>query len=279
VGTVVGGIILMVMLIIIIIFVVRKNNYKKARKEVVFTETNEIAFTNDIPTIYKSMSGTCDESSDEKVSSEKVSNVKGIIQYGELHNMKKIGEGEFGVVYQAKWRNSNVAVKQLKNAGLDSRKSENFFMECEFMRNLQPHPNVVIFFGICQEPLCLITEYCANGDLKSLLRKKSINIKLKRKIIADVAAGMFHLENENIVHRDLAARNCLLMDNYITKVSDFGLSKLDGDIFNTSSEYGKWALKWLSPETLKLHLFNNKTDVWSFGILLIEVFYKKGSIS
>ena len=52
---------------------------------------------------------------------------------------------------------------------------------------------------------------------------------------------------------------------------DFGLSKISGEDFKDTSDYGAWPLKWLSPETLKEHTFDNKTDVWSFGILIIEV--------
>jgi len=180
------------------------------------------------------------------------------------------------VVYQAKWRGSIVAVKQLKR-GFNDRTRQDFLEECQFMRNLQPHPNVVTFLGISENPVCMVTEFCKNGSLKSHLDdfKKPIPNQLQLKIISDVAAGMYHLENEKIIHRDLAARNCLLTENFVTKVADFGLSKIAGEPFDQTSEYGHWPLKWLSPETLKSRIFNEKTDVWSFGILIIEVLTRR----
>jgi len=189
--------------------------------------------------------------------------------------MTKIGEGAFGVVYKTKWRGSIVAVKQMKSTVFNSKRRQEFVEECEFMRNLQPHPSVVQFLGICEDPICMITEYCGNGSLKSLLdSNKPIDSKLQFKIISNIVSGMYHLENEKIIHRDLAARNCLLTENYDTKVADFGLSKIAGATFS-DSDYGNWPLKWLSPETLETRNFDSKTDVWSFGVLMIEVLTRK----
>jgi len=152
----------------------------------------------------------------------------------------------------------------------------NFLEECTFMRKLQTHKNVVNFIGFCEDPLCLVTEYCENGSLKSLLdSNKPVDMGLKLRILTDVAAGMYHLQNEQIVHRDLAARNCLLTDNFVTKVGDFGLSKIIGDDLQSTAEYGTWPIKWLAPEVLSSKIFNHSADVWSYGILCIEVFTRK----
>jgi len=199
-------------------------------------------------------------------------NEKYNIEYSELIIQSKVGEGAFGIVFKAKWRGAPVAVKQIKSSSLQPGKREKFLEECQFMKNLQPHYNVVNFLGTCEEPLCMITEYCQNGSVKSLLEsERPMNMQLRRKILTDVAAGMYHLQNEKVVHRDLAARNCLLTESNVTKVGDFGLSRLAGEDLGITSEYGNWPLKWLSPETLRDKIFNNKTDLWSYGILCIEV--------
>lgn len=100
------------------------------------------------------------------------------------------------------------------------------------MRNIRPHRNLVAFLGHCDDPICIVTginlhflfnnmvEFCSMGSLITLLRSNApMNFKLKIQIMRDVAAGMVHLQRENIIHRDLAARNVLLSEGYVAKVS------------------------------------------------------------
>ena len=79
---------------------------------------------------------------------------------------------------------------------------------------------------------------------------------------------MQYLESKDLVHRDLAARNILVNDSNTAKVSDFGLAKY-GDY---TAEGGKFPIKWTAPEALRDNKFTNKSDMWSFGILLWEVY-------
>lgn len=83
---------------------------------------------------------------------------------------------------------------------------------------------------------------------------------------------MSYLEERRVVHRDLAARNVLVGDDLTCKVADFGLARLLKDDVYSPSSGSKIPVKWTAPEAANYRVFSQKSDVWSFGILLYEVF-------
>jgi len=202
---------------------------------------------------------------------------KYVIDYNELVEWIEIGKGSFGLVFRCKWRETVVAVKQLKE--VDEKSITDFKTEASILTGLRAHPNVVLFLGITSfpQPVTLITEYCEGGSLeKFILANEKIPVNLIGRILLGVARGMLHLHSENIIHRDLAARNILLTANLDAKVSDFGLSRQkEAKEFESKTKSDIGPLKWMSPEAIKKKVYSTKSDVWSYSILMWEVIARR----
>ena len=216
----------------------------------------------------------------------------------------QIGKGNFGNVSKGELKDLNgdssvtpVAIKSI-NGFAEGNDLRDFLEEIKIMSYVQPHLNLVSMIGSCstnvenRTELWLILEFCQHGDLKSFLvqNKNEILHGLKHKSLAlndrcliqwihDIAKGMKHLSVKKIMHGDLAARNILLAESHIggnrllAKVADFGLSKKFYDNLTYTKENRlliPW--KWMAPEYLARDYFTITSDVWSFGIVLWEIF-------
>ncbi|KAJ7423433.1 hypothetical protein BTVI_09706 [Pitangus sulphuratus] len=169
------------------------------------------------------------------------------------HNIvlkRELGEGAFGKVFLAECYNLCpeqskilVAVKTLKDASDNARKD--FHREAELLTNLQ-HEHIVKFYGVCVEgdPLIMVFEYMKHGDLNKFLRAHGPDAGLMAEgnrpaeltqsqmlhIAQQIASGMVYLASQHFVHRDLATRNCLVGENLLVKIGDFGMSR---DVYST----------------------------------------------
>jgi len=199
-----------------------------------------------------------------------------VIDYSQLEIGEKIGEGAYGTVFKGKWRSGTVALKILLGH-LEGQQLLDFRSEASIHKQLRPHTNVVQFLGICfhEDQSIIVTEYLAGGSVHDLLQGSSkMSREMVMKILRQIAAGMFHLTEEGIIHRDLAARNCLLSSNFDVKVSDFGMSRFTKEeVHSSKAETGP--LKWMAPESLRSNLYSQKSDVWSFGVVIYEVITRK----
>ncbi|XP_075051447.1 tyrosine-protein kinase Tec [Mixophyes fleayi] len=191
----------------------------------------------------------------------------------ELTFMKELGSGLFGVVRLGKWRAQyKVAIKAIREGAMSE---EDFIEEAKVMMKLT-HPKLVQLYGVCteQRPIYIVTEFMEHGCLLNYLRQKhgQFNPDILLSMCYDVCEGMSYLEQSNFLHRDLAARNCLVNDLGVVKVSDFGMTRYVLDDQYTSSCGAKFPVKWSPPEVFNYSKFSSKSDVWSFGVLMWEVF-------
>eukprot|EP01114_Cavostelium_apophysatum_P014779 TRINITY_DN3917_c0_g1_i3.p1 TRINITY_DN3917_c0_g1~~TRINITY_DN3917_c0_g1_i3.p1 ORF type:complete len:629 (-),score=107.73 TRINITY_DN3917_c0_g1_i3:1-1887(-) len=212
------------------------------------------------PTIYDSSGG---------LQSQQIPEIK------DVTIKERLGGGNFGQVFRGvAWGDTTqVALKKLKKENL-----EDFLSEASILMKIK-HPNLLLFLGVFTDPSqdrYLVTEYCENGSLLDYFRTNEdlLDHESLLKISFDAAKGMAYLEENSVIHRDLAARNLLVDSSGVVKVADFGLSRsLD------SSEYYKttnamFPVKWSAPEVINSFRFSSKSDCWSMGITLFEIFTK-----
>uniref|UniRef100_A0A0N4Z5X8 receptor protein-tyrosine kinase n=1 Tax=Parastrongyloides trichosuri TaxID=131310 RepID=A0A0N4Z5X8_PARTI len=159
-----------------------------------------------------------------------------------------------------------------------------FLKEINTLKQISYHPHVLSYFGSCfkDSSLCIILEYCSNGNLLSWLHdpknKKNIDLKILLSFTWQIADGMYYLAVKNLIHRDLAARNILLDNDLVAKISDFGLSRVfDHNDVEVQNEYmlrtnAKIPVKHTAIEALRDGVYTEKSDVWAYAVLLFEIF-------
>ncbi|XP_022241772.1 BDNF/NT-3 growth factors receptor-like [Limulus polyphemus] len=206
-----------------------------------------------------------------------------------------LGEGAFGRVYLGtvdyltrEEPTTMVAVKTLKD--IDHEEAWiNFTREAQLLANLS-HDNIVRFYGVSVDgdPLMMVFEYMELGDLNNFLRNRGPDVVVYDSygkphetlscsqllhISVQVARGMEYLASQHFVHRDLATRNCLIGGPLVVKIGDFGMSR---DVYSTDYyRVGKntmLPIRWMPPESILHRKFTAESDIWSFGVLLWEVF-------
>jgi len=191
---------------------------------------------------------------------------------------KKIGEGGFGTVYEGIVAGQPVALKTLSCS--NTRVHESFRKELDIMCKLR-HPNIVLLLGAVIQPdqLCLVMEICRGGSLTSLLKYRPLKVNEVVTIGKHVALAMnwLHTRSPPILHLDLKPANILLTDLHSLhiKVSDFGLARpTDSD-----SKAIVGTRRFMAPEMMRKLDVTEKADVYSFSILLWQIYTRKKPFS
>ncbi|XP_026446234.1 probable serine/threonine-protein kinase DDB_G0282963 [Papaver somniferum] len=192
---------------------------------------------------------------------------------------EQIGQGSCGTVYHGLWYGSDVAVKVFSKQEYSDDVILSFRQEVSLMKRLR-HPNIVLFMGAVTSPqrLCIVTEFLPRGSLFRLLQRGTAKLDWRRRInmALDIARGMNYLHHCNppIIHRDLKSSNLLVDKNWTVKVGDFGLSRLKRETYLTTRT-GKGTPQWMAPEVLRNEPSDEKSDVYSYGIILWELVTEK----
>ncbi|KAI9998036.1 hypothetical protein PInf_002370 [Phytophthora infestans] len=190
-----------------------------------------------------------------------------------------ISHGAFGLVYRGRFRGRDVAIKTLlPEKRKDMAQIRMFLSEVKLMATME-HPNIVRIIGVAWESLSelyCVSEFMSGGDLRSLLQNylatgapQGMNVS-KIQIAYGVAFALTYLHSLDpaVLHRDLKSRNILLTESLTAKITDFGTSRIRSDGSMTSNVGSSL---WMAPEVMMGRRYDEKADVFSFGVVISEL--------
>ena len=187
---------------------------------------------------------------------------------------KRIGKGGFSTVYlgEQKYTKELYAIKQIDVENI-YKLNKNIKREIELHKKIK-HRNIISLYDILYDDkihsIYLILEYCKIGDFAKFQNKQPLKEVYIQKYIKDLSEGLKYLYKYNIIHRDLKPQNLLISNCGDIKISDFGFAKEYDNINNLKNTYCGSPL-YMAPEILHYKKYDNKSDLWSVGIIIYEM--------
>jgi len=200
-----------------------------------------------------------------------------IINYKEIQLGKQVGTGSYGIVYRGSWKGVEVAVKRFIKQKLSEKLLLEFRSEMALLSDLH-HPNIVVFVGACltKPNLCIVTEFMQLGSLKELLADRTMKMPWNQRVIMlrSAATGLHFLHSlaTPIIHRDIKSSNLLVDENMNVKLADFGFARLKEENA-TMTRCGTPC--WTAPEVIRGQQYDEKADIYSFGVVMWEMLTRK----
>ncbi|ELP85046.1 protein serine/threonine kinase, putative [Entamoeba invadens IP1] len=203
------------------------------------------------------------------------------LDYEDLEEEQKIGEGSFGIVYRGTYRGNIVAIKKMKHHnGTEETELTEFEKEIQMLDKFRSD-FIVHFYGAVFIPskICMVTEFAKFGSLHDLIRNKPLEpfaMKLRIKIMTDLARGVEYLHSNGILHRDIKPDNILVVsieDDVLAngKLTDFGSSRnINMMMTNMTFTKGIGSPSYMSPEVLHQEKYKKAADVFSFAVTMYE---------
>ncbi|ELP85704.1 protein serine/threonine kinase, putative [Entamoeba invadens IP1] len=205
------------------------------------------------------------------------------LDYDELKEDKKLGEGSFGIVYKGSYRKNVVAIKKLKNSTFDEKAFEEFEKEVSMLDKFRCD-YIVRFYGAVFIPnqICMVTEFAQYGSLQDLIKHRKNEqippMKIRVKMMIDGARGINYLHENGILHRDIKPDNILVIsldlnEKVNAKLTDFGSAR-NLNLLMTNMTFTKsiGTPAYMAPEVLNQDKYKKAADVYSFAITMYEIF-------
>ncbi|XP_049291407.1 LIM domain kinase 1 isoform X1 [Anopheles funestus] len=222
-----------------------------------------------------------------------------IFRASDLVQGELLGKGFFGQVFKVTHRVTQEVMVLKELYRVDEEAQKNFLKEVAVLRSLSHH-NVLRFIGVLYKDkrLHLVTEFIPGGSLKELIHDSGQPLSWEQRIsfARDISCGMSYLHSMNIIHRDLNSLNCLVRENGTVIVADFGLARIINQPLISTTAYEKCTVPsngngtigrrgrprrqrytvvgnpyWMAPEMMRGNRYDEKVDIFSFGIMLCEI--------
>ena len=204
-----------------------------------------------------------------------------IIKNTKYEIIKKLGEGGYGRVIQVKSKSNNkyYAIKEIIIKDKMKDKIKDIQKEADILSKFNCN-NIVKYYDSVKinDKFYIVMEYCDGQNLKDFINKKIknnelIEEKILYKIIKQICEGIKEIHDKKIIHRDLKPENIFINDNMVIKIGDFGISKqLNPNKENAKTLNKAGNIYYLAPEIIRDGIYNKKSDMYSLGCIIYELF-------